>query len=85
MAFLILLIDIIVRLLTLLIIVNVFLTYFLSPFHPVRVTIDRIIGPLLNPIRKVLPPTGMFDFSPFILLILIQILGQVLISILRSL
>jgi YggT family protein len=30
--------------------------------------------PLLGPIRRLLPTTGMLDFSPFILLILISFL-----------
>ncbi len=83
--FLIYLIDIIIRLLVLLVIVHVFLTYFLSPFHPVRQWIDRIVEPLLTPIRRYIPVTGMFDFSPLILIILIQILGAVLKSVLNAL
>jgi len=39
---------------------------------------------MLAPIRRVLPPAGMFDFSPAVLLILIQIIGSVLIRFLSS-
>ena len=84
MDFLIIIVDILVRVISLLIVVHVFLSYFLSPYHPVRETLDRIVMPMLNPIRKFLPPTGMVDFSPFILLVLVQILCQVLISLLRA-
>jgi YggT family protein len=35
--------------------------------------------PLLAPIRRVLPQTGMIDFSPLILLILVGIIARVLI------
>ena len=34
--------------------------------------------PALAPIRRLVPPAGRLDFSPLILLVLIQILGHVL-------
>lgn len=58
--------------LTWLIIIKVILSYFLSPYHPIRETIDRLIEPLLSPIRNMLPQTGMIDFSPLVLIILLQ-------------
>jgi YggT family protein len=78
MFLLIRLINIVVQLLTLLIIVDVVLSYFMSPFHPVREALDRIVNPMLNPIRRVIPPLGGLDLSPIVLLILIQVLGSVL-------
>jgi len=33
--------------------------------------LDNLISPLLNPIRRVLPPTGGFDFSPLVLLFIL--------------
>jgi YggT family protein len=77
-AFLINLIDIISRLLLLLILVQVVLSYFMSPFHPVRLWIDRIVGPMLNPIRSRLPLVGMLDFSPIVLMIVIQVIAYLL-------
>jgi YggT family protein len=53
----------------------------MSPFHPVREAIDRIIEPMLRPIRRIMPATGMIDFSPVVLLILIQLLGWLLTNI----
>jgi len=73
-----------IQMLSLIVIVHVFLAYFMSPFHPIRATIDRIIEPMLMPIRRIVPLVGMMDFSPFILLILIQVIGQILIVLLRS-
>ncbi len=72
-----------VRLLSFIIIVQVILTYFMSPFHPVRQFIDRIVEPMLAPIRRFVPVVGMIDFSPLVLLILIQVIGQILIYLLR--
>jgi len=79
------LIDIISQVLVLLVIVSVILSYFMSPFHPVRRTVDQIIEPILAPIRRVIPLVGMLDFSPLILIILIQILSYTLERILNTL
>ena len=78
-------VNLIVQLITLLVIVQVFLSYFMSPYHPVRQGFDRVVEPMLRPIRKVIPPAGMFDFSPVILLILVQLLGKILIELLSRL
>jgi YggT family protein len=42
------------------------------------VALDRITGPLYRPIRRVLPDFGGIDFSPLVLIILIQILHMLL-------
>ena len=76
------LISVLANAIVLLVIVQVILSYFMSPFHPIRRTIDRIVEPMLAPIRKVVPLVGMFDFSPLILIILVQVLATVLINLL---
>jgi|SRR5919107_1791450 YggT family protein len=40
--------------------------------------IDRITAPLYRPIRRILPDFGGIDFSPLVLLILIQVLKKLL-------
>lgn len=40
--------------------------------------LDRITAPLYRPIRKVMPDFGGIDFSPLVLLLLIQILRMLL-------
>lgn len=79
------LIDILAQFIVLLVIVNIILSYFMDPYHPVRRTIDNLMEPLLAPIRRVVPLVGMFDFSPLILIIGVQILSSVLISFLYTL
>jgi len=76
------LISVLANAIVLLVIVKVALSYFMSPFHPIRRTIDRIVEPMLAPIRKVVPLVGMFDFSPLILIVLVQVLATVLINLL---
>lgn len=64
---------------------SVLLSYFLPPYNNFRVFLDRIVNPLLVPIRRVVPPLGMIDFSPIVLIILIQVVEWILISILSGL
>jgi len=52
-----------------------------TSWHGMRafvVALDRITGPLYRPIRRVLPDFGGIDFSPLVLIILIQILHMLL-------
>ena len=72
-------------LLVLLIILQIALSYFMDPYNRVRQTIDRIVGPLLNPIRKVVPLIGMFDISPIILILLIYAVQSALVNLLSTL
>lgn len=71
--------------LLLIVLASVLLSYFLPPYHTIRVFLDRIVNPLLVPIRRVVPPLGMIDFSPVVLMILIQVLESVLVAILARL
>lgn len=71
--------------LTLLLIAYVVLSYFMDPYHPVRMTINRFVDPILNPIRRLLPQTGMLDFSPLVAIILLQIIEFILTRLLISL
>jgi YggT family protein len=78
-------INTLANLIVLLVIVDSALSYFLNPYHPVRNTLDRIIQPLLAPIRRVIPVVGMFDISPLIFIILVEILAFALVSLLQAL
>ena len=42
------------------------------------VAIDRITAPLYRPIRRILPDFGGIDFSPLVILILIQVIKRLL-------
>jgi YggT family protein len=73
------------QLLVVLVIVSVILSYFMDPYQPVRRSIDSVVEPMLAPIRRIVPLIGMLDFSPIILIILIQILSNLIIRFLISL
>ncbi|OGO67677.1 MAG: hypothetical protein A2Z37_16325 [Chloroflexi bacterium RBG_19FT_COMBO_62_14] len=70
--------------LTLVVLIDVVLSFFMSPFAPLRRTLDSLVDPMLAPIRRVIPPVGMFDFSPLVLIILIQIVEEILVRVLLA-
>ena len=67
------------------VIINALLSYFMSPYHPLRMALNRIVEPVLAPIRQIMPQTGMIDFSPLVLIILLQLIEFVLTQVLSSL
>ena len=83
-AILVQLIGLMANLLTILIFIWVILSWVMPPYNPVREALDRIVEPLLAPIRRIIPMAGMMDFSPMILMILIEIIARVLINVLLS-
>ena len=72
------------RVIIFLVLIQVLLSYFMAPYHPLRQTIDSVLEPIYTPIRKYLPQTGMFDFSPIILIIAVQLLSWLLIRLLST-
>lgn len=69
-------------LLMLIVIVDILLSYFVSPYNKIRMTLDSIVNPMLNPIRKVIPPIGGLDLSAIVLVMLIQVVEWLIISLL---
>lgn len=84
MNFLIITINMIAQVITLLVIANVLLSYFLSPYHPARKFVDDLVEPMLAPIRRIVPSAGMLDFSPMVLILLVQIVTRFLIGVLAT-
>ena len=72
------LIDLFTTALVLLFLTYVVISYFMSPYHTFRMWVNRLVEPMLQPIRKVVPLIGMFDISPIILLLLIQFVSYIL-------
>jgi len=73
-------VRLIVNLLTLLVIVQVVLSYLVPPYHPAREVVDRLVQPMLAPIRRIMPYTGGVDFSPLVLILIIQLLGRLILG-----
>lgn len=77
-------IRVIAQLFIYVVIASALLSFVLPPYHPIREALDRIVNPFMNPIRSIMPQTGMFDFSPLILILLVDLLSRVIVSILLS-
>lgn len=46
----------------------------LNPMQPIMPVLNTLLAPLLDPIRRHMPRTGMIDFSPLVLILILQVL-----------
>jgi len=56
-----------------------------SPYdmHPVRLWLRRLTEPILEPIRRVIPPLGgTLDISPIVALLLLRLLERLVVGVL---
>lgn len=83
--YLVYLTNLIFELLEIAVVVDVILFYFVPPHNRFRRFFDDIVLPMLYPIRRVVPPIGGFDFSPLILLLLLELARGIIIHLLRLL
>jgi YggT family protein len=51
-----------------------------DPYNPNRIVVllNRITDPILEPIRRFIPPIGMMDITPIVALIILQVLQAIL-------
>ena len=56
----------------------------INPRGPIAEFLYTITEPILAPIRSVMPRVGMFDFTPMIAIILLQVIREVLIRAITS-
>ena len=84
-------VDLLLDVVTWIIIIQVVLSWLFAfnvlntSSHGVRtfaVAIDRITAPLYRPVRRILPDFGGIDFSPLVILILIQVIKRLLAGVL---
>ena len=47
------------------------------PTNTFKRVLWAVTDPILEPLRRVIPPMGMFDISPVVALVLLQVLSQV--------
>lgn len=79
--------DLLLTIVTWIIIVQVILSWLFAfnvlntgsqGVRTLAVAIDRITAPLYRPVRRILPDFGGIDFSPLVILILIQVIKKLL-------
>ena len=65
---------------TLILIVRVLITWVNpDPFNPVVQFLSKVTDPVLDPLRRVIPPIGPIDISPIVALLLLQALQHFLV------
>lgn len=79
------LINYIILVITMAIFARIVLSWFMiNPRSGFVVSIYQVLfqitEPILGPLRRIIPTIGMFDISPIVAIILLQIIGQVLIQ-----
>ena len=66
--------------------IRVILSWFrLDPHHPFVQFIHQITEPIIGPLRRIIPSIGMIDITPVVALIILQIVQEILLSLIRSL
>jgi len=84
MTLLITIINAAINVFSIFIVIYSLLSFILAPTSSVRQAMAQVVEPLLTPIRKIVPVIGGLDFSPLILMVLVQVVGSLLITIMRS-
>jgi YggT family protein len=73
-------IQILVQVLVIAIFLRAIISWFrLSPENPIQVILVQVTEPILSPLRRVVPSLGMFDITPWIAMILLQVLGSLIV------
>lgn len=76
-----LIVEMIIQLYSLVILARVLMSWVnLDPYSPLARTIFNLTEPVLAPVRNLLPPAAGLDFSPIIVMVLLQVLGRMLVS-----
>lgn len=74
-------VEILVQVLVIAIFLRAIITWFrLAPDNPIQVILIQVTEPILSPLRRVVPSLGMFDITPWIAMILLQFLGNIIVS-----
>lgn len=78
--------DLVISALIILIVIEVIVSNFLaygrglSPYSPAIRLLRRIVNPMLDPFRRILPPsrTGGWDFSPMFVMVILYLVRNML-------
>jgi len=74
-------IELIIQLYSFVILARVLMSWVnIDPYSPLARAIYNLTEPVLQPIRNLLPPAAGLDFSPIIVILLLQVVGQILIA-----
>ncbi|MFC1913953.1 YggT family protein [Chloroflexota bacterium] len=71
-------IRLVCQILTIAIFIRAVMTWFSPAPNVLTMLLDRITEPILSPLRRIIPRTGMFDFTPMVAIILLQLITYLL-------
>jgi YggT family protein len=79
-------VGLLVYVLTTAIFLRAIFSWFVPPGsdNPIMRFLRDITEPILAPLRRVLPSMGMLDLSPFVAMILLQVMGSIVTQTLRA-
>ncbi len=55
-----------------------------NPYSPLVSFIWQVTDPILEPLRRIVPPLGMIDLTPILAMILLSVVQQILLSVLAQ-
>jgi YggT family protein len=71
--------SLLIRVYEIILLLRVLLSWFqIDPYNPIVRILYTLTEPLLQPIRQILPPAGMMDFSPLVAFLLLFALQNAL-------
>ena len=78
-------VNLLVRIETLLIFARVLLSWFpgIPPWHPLVRALAAVTDPVLLPFRRMLPTIGGLDFSPIVAIVVLQVVGQFVVDLIE--
>jgi YggT family protein len=78
-------VQLVVRIETILIFARVLLSWFpgIPPWHPLVRALASVTDPVLLPFRRILPTIGGLDFSPIVAIIFLQVLGNFIVDLIE--
>ena len=66
------------EILTFAIFIRVIMSWFVTSPNTLTTILDKITEPILAPLRRIIPRAGMFDFTPMVAIILLQLITYLL-------
>lgn len=76
MGFLKIFLSLVINALSSLLLFYCVMSWFVPPDFPLRRWVDGFMNQFLDPIRKFMPSIGIFDLSPIILMLILQLLQR---------
>ena len=67
-------IRLVCQILTIAIFIRAILSWVSPRPNSLTLLLDRITEPILAPLRRIMPRTGMFDFTPMVAIIILQLI-----------